>query len=135
MAGLGTTRRRRLLALDSGADYLLGLPMLVAPRRTATLLGLPVEQVTFYERVLGGVLTGLATASAIEYGREAEGERVGLGVAGAIAVNGFGGAAVAFWLASSPDVATLPPRGRALLWGVACGVLALGAVEAWSETR
>lgn len=135
MAALDTARGRRLLALDSGANYLLGLPMLVIPRRTATLLGLPAERGTFYQRVLGGVLAGLATASAIEHGRRAEGQPVGIGVAGAVAVNGFGGGAVALWLVSSPDVATLPPRGRALLWGVASGVLALGAVEAWNELR
>jgi hypothetical protein len=128
-------RRRSFVALDSGADYLLGLPMLMFPRHAAALLGLPEEQSTFYQRVLGGVLTGLATASAIEYRRSAEGEPVGLGVGGAVAVNAFGGGAVALWLAASSDAAALPRRGRALLWGVASGVLAIGAIEAWNEWR
>lgn len=124
-----------MITIDAGADYLLGLPLLVAPRRTAALLGLPEGQGTFYQRVLGGVLAGVATASAIERGHEAEGDPVGLGVAGAVAVNALGGGALACWLAASPDAAALPRRGRALLWGVASGVLALGAVEAWGERR
>jgi hypothetical protein len=133
MAAMDNSRRRLMVALDSGADYLLGLPLLVIPRRTAAVLGLPEGKSTFYQRVLGGVLTGLATASAMQHRRSAEGGPVGLGVGGAVAVNAFGGGAVALWLATSPDAAALPRRGRALLWGVASGVLTLGAVEAWGE--
>ncbi len=127
-------RRRRVLAADAAADYLLGLPLLVMPRRTAALLALPEETNAFYQRVLGGVLTGVATALAVERRRTTADDPVGLGTAGAIAINTLGGAAVAVWLAG-PDAAALPRRGRALLWGVATGVLAIGAVEAWGERR
>jgi hypothetical protein len=122
-----------MLAIDSGANYLLGLPLLVVPRGAAKWLGVPEEQTTFYRRVLGGVLTGVATALAIEHGRKAESDPVGLGAAGAIAINGLGGAAVALWLAMSPDAAAIPRRGRVLLWGVSSGVLVIGAIEAYGE--
>jgi hypothetical protein len=125
--------RRRVLTTDSAANYLLGLPLLAVPRQTAALLGLPAEASTFYQRVLGGVLTGVATALAIERNRSDAGP-VGLGTAGAIAINTLGGGSVALWLASS-EARALTLRGRLLLGGVATGVLAIGAVEAWGERR
>jgi hypothetical protein len=135
MGAITNAQTQQLLTLDAGADYALGLPLLVFPRRTADLLGLPQEAGTFYQRVLGGVLTGTATALVIERARTADSESAGLGTAGATAVNVLGGGAVAAWLAASPDAAALPRRGRALLWGIAAGVLAIGAVEAWGELR
>lgn len=127
--------KRRILAVDAAANYLLGIPLLTMPRRTADLLGLPSEVSGFYQRVLGGVLTGVATALAIEHRRRNDADLVGLGAAGAVAVNALGGGAVALWLVSGEAAACLPARGRALLWGVAGGVLGIGAVEAWHEVR
>ena len=118
-----------MLALDSAANFLLGLPLLVAPGRTARALALPNPGDGFYPRVLGGVLTGIATALALERGRDENG-LIGLGTGGAIAINMLGGGAVALWLAGRKADA-LPPRGRRLLAGVAATVLVIGAVEAW----
>ncbi len=128
------TQNRWMLAIDSAANYLLGLPLLIAPRRSAELLALPDAGAGFYPRILGGVLTGVATALAVEQRRSDDSAPVGLGTAGAIAINTFGGGAVAFWLSTS-DAADLPLKGRALLWSVASGVLAIGAVEAWGVRR
>jgi len=133
MVAVVQSQKPHMLAIDSGANYLLGLPLLVVPRGAAKWLGIPDEGTAFYGRVLGGVLTGVATALAIEHRRQSEGDPVGLGAAGAIAINGLGGAAVALWLLLSPDAAALPRRGRVLLWGVSSGVLAIGAIEAYGE--
>ncbi len=121
---------RRLLAIDSAANYLLGIPLLLAPERTARLMALPDSGNGFYPRVLGGVLTGIATALLIERGRGASGP-VGLGTGGAIAINTLGGGAVAAWLATA-EADRLPKRGKALLCGVSASVLGIGAVEAWT---
>jgi hypothetical protein len=129
MNGVRKSRHGLLLAVDSAANYLLGLPLLIAPRRSAQLLALPSDGPGFYPRVLGGVLTGVATALAMERARSDDSSPAGLGVAGAIAINTLGGGAVAVWL-STPAAAELPLKGRALLWGVASAVLAIGAIEA-----
>lgn len=121
-----------MLAVDSAANYLLGLPLLTMPHRTADLLGLPRETSGFYQRVLGGVLSGVATALAIELRHRDRQDAVGLGTAGAIAINALGGGAVVLWLASS-DAGSIPARGRVLLWGVAGAVLGIGAIEGWHE--
>jgi hypothetical protein len=123
-----------MLGIDSAANYLLGLPLLIAPHRSAQLLALPHGGSSFYPRVLGGVLTGIATALAVERGRNDHSTPAGLGVTGAIAINTLGGGAVAFWL-STPEAAELSLKGRALLWGVASVVLSIGAIEAWGLRR
>jgi len=116
------------------ANYLLGLPLLLAPDRSADVLGLPDTGNRFYARVLGGVLAGIATALAMERGRGAD-SPVGLGTAGAIAINTLGSGAVAAWLATSSDADALPTRGRVLLWGITAGVFSIGAVEAWAAGK
>lgn len=124
---------RRLLLVDSAANYVLGLPLLIEPDRTARVLGLPDPGNRFYARVLGGVLTGIATALAIEHRRPPDG-LVGLGTGGAIAINLLGGGSVAAWLSAEPAT-KLPRRGRALLGLVAGGVVGLGALEARDVLR
>jgi hypothetical protein len=118
-----------MLAADSVANYVLGLPLLLAPERAAGLLALPDTGNRFYARVLGGVLTGVATALALERSRARDG-LVGLGTGGAIAINTTGAAALAVWLRSE-EAARLPRRGRALLWAVTASVFGIGATEAW----
>jgi hypothetical protein len=119
---------RQLLAIDAAANYLLGVPLLLAPGWTSGLLGLPDAGSGFYARVLGGVLTGIATALAIEQRRAAD-EPAGLGTAGAIAINLFGGGATAASLVTG-ETDRLPKRGKALLWGVTVSVLGIGGAEA-----
>lgn len=134
MAAAKDRAGRRVVVADAATDYVLGLSLLTMPRRTAELLGLPVDERGFYQRVLGGVLTGVATARAVEHRRRDPSGPAGLGATDAIAVNACGGGAVALWLAFS-DGGSIPARGRALLRTVAGGVLAFGAIEAWGEIK
>ncbi len=134
MAETPDARVRRLLVVDAAANYALGLPLLAAPQPVARALGLPEMAGDFYARVLGGVLTGVASALVLERSRDTPNRLVGLGTGGAVAVNGLGAAAVASWLLS-PQARALPRRGRFLLWGVASSVLAIGTAEAWAERR
>ena len=127
-------RRRTILTIDSAANYLLGLPLLLAPQGAVKTLGLPREQSSFYQRVLGGVLTGVATALLIESKRDSEDGPVGLGRAGAITINVTGAGSVAAWLVTSAPE-QLPRRGRGMLWTVASGVLGLAVAETWQEWR
>lgn len=136
MAGLtdatGDPRVRGVLAVDAAVNLALGVPLLLAPRAIARSLALPEATQTFYPRVLGAVLTGIASALLVERRRVGSTEPVGLGTGGAIVINGLGGAAVGLWLFSA-EAGRLPARGRALLGVVAASVLAVGAVEARCE--
>lgn len=118
--------------MDAAANFALGVPLLLAPRAVARSLALPEARATFYPRVLGAVLTGIASALLVERRRAGSARPVGLGTGGATAINGLGGAAVGLWLFSS-EAERLPARGRALLGTVAVCVLAIGAVEARGE--
>jgi hypothetical protein len=131
VACAGNDRRRRILAVDAAANYLLGLPLLVAPWQVTKMLAFPDAGNGFYPRVLGGVLTGIATALVVERRRN-DGGPVGLGTGGAIAINTLGGATATVWLLS-PNAKALPRRGRALLGGIGLSVLAIGALEALGE--
>ena len=132
--GSQSSIERRLLAIDSGTNYLLGLPLLLVPDRTANVLGLPDAGNRFYARVLGGVLTGIATALSMERARGAD-RPVGLGTGGAIAINTLGGGALVAWLSTSGDAGALPKRGGMLLWGIAAGVFSIGAAEMWAAAK
>lgn len=125
---------RATLTVDAVANYALGLPLLLAPTQTARLLGLPATDNGFYARVLGGVLTGIAAALDIERRRRTLDGPVGLGAAGAIAINTLGGGSVAVWLRTA-GARDLTGRGRAVLGVVTAVVLGIGATEAVGEVR
>jgi hypothetical protein len=127
-------RVARILAVDAAANAGLGLPLLIAPRRVAQVLALPDGAGGFYQRVLGGVLTGIAAALLVERRRATSGGPVGLGTGGAIVINALGGGSVALWLVSSQGRG-MRGRGRVVLGVVAVGVLAIGIVEALGERR
>ena len=123
-----------MLRADAAANYVLGLPLLIAPAPTTGLLGLPDPgSDCFYARVLGGVLTGIAAALTLESRRPRRGP-VGLGTGGAILINTLGGGTVAALLLGG-CAAKLSVRGRVTLGLVAAGVLGVGAVEAWTAMR
>ena len=75
---------RDLLWLEMVLKAVSGGLLLLFPRTLARLLGLPAVTETFWPRLLGGMLAGMAVATLLE-GQLAA--RNGLGLAGHVAVN------------------------------------------------
>ena len=129
-----TSTVRRLLAVDAAVNLALGAALFLAPAGTLDVLGLPRTATAFYPTVLGGVVFGIGLALLAEYRLGSTGVH-GLGLAGAIAINGCGGAVLLGWLVLG-DL-QLPLRGRLVLWLVALLVLGIGALElaagAWRD--
>lgn len=117
---------RYLLAIDAGANLVLGGILLWLPAGSVRLLGLPSTSTYFYASILGAVLVGIGVALAVELFGAPHGRR-GLGLGGAIAINLCGGGALAFWLVFVP--LNIPTRGFIVLWSVAILVVGIGVVE------
>ena len=115
-----------LLVSDAVINLALGLPLLFFPKETASFLGLPIPEVTFYASILGAVLTGIGLALLVEC-YQGPIEITGLGLGGAIAINLCGGGALAVWLLSG--ALAIPTRGYIFLGLVAVAVLGISLVE------
>jgi hypothetical protein len=115
-----------LLVTDAVINLALGLPLLLFPKETASLLGIPVPEVAFYASILGAVLTGIGLALLIERHR-GRFKVTGLGLGGAIAINLCGGGALAIWLLGG--TLALSTRGYAFLGTVTFVVLSISLVE------
>jgi hypothetical protein len=110
--------RSRVLIVDALINLVLGLALL-SFRLTAHWLGIPDSTSAFYPMILGGVLFGIGVALLWETVR-GEAQSVGLGLAGAVAINLSGGLVLTMWLLLG-DL-DLPLRGKVILW-VLAGVL------------
>jgi hypothetical protein len=121
-----------LLAGDAATNLLLGLALLLFPAGLGDLLGLPPAGSYFYSSILGGVLSGIGIALALEWLGLPAGGR-GLGLEGAIAINLCGGGALLAWLLLGR--LSLPLKGLVTLWVVALLVVGLGLVELFSRIR
>lgn len=110
-----------LVKLASGATLVL------VPRTLARVAGLPPAESSFWPRLLGGILIGIAVAALVEVRFKSS---IGLGLAGAVSVN----VATAATLGSLLILGQAGPsrRGRFALWLAAAGLLILALVEiAW----
>ncbi|MDJ0627585.1 MAG: hypothetical protein QNJ44_04945 [Rhodobacter sp.] len=117
--------RRRLLALASVINIVLGVCLLAIPGQTIRFFGLPEVDTYFYVTVLGAVLLGIGIALWIE--RRNEDRWRGLGLFGAVIINILGAGTVLVWLLVDPF--NLPMHGYVVLWAVALTVLGTGIVE------
>ena len=107
----------QFLFLESLLKLSFGLPLVLIPRSTLKLLGLPRPPTGFWPRLTGGLLLGLAAATFIEL--RLPGSK-GLGLYGVVAINlTVAGTLVALLILNSA-----PPtrRGRLALW-LAVGLL------------
>ena len=120
------TKVRFLLALDAVINLILGIILLLFPTGIPARLGLPESESYFYPTILGGIIFGIGIALLLEWKQDHR-EIHGLGLAGAIAINLFGGLVLLLWLLQ-PDL-NLPFKGKLLLWLVDILVLGIGLVE------
>jgi hypothetical protein len=123
---------RTLLVIDGLINLLLGTLLLCFPLGIATVLGLPASGHFFYPSLLGAVLLGIGAALLIDAFGGSRGLH-GLGLAGAIAINLCGAAALAVWLlAGSLALTTL---GQLALWALVVILIGLSGVELYSHVR
>jgi hypothetical protein len=123
---------RLLLTLDGAVNLVLGILLMVFPRRVAEVLGIPVPISSFYASILGGVLVGIGLALLIQRFKRSS-STTGLGIEGAIAINYSGAGVLVVWLVRGK--LGIPGRGYALLWGVALLVLGIGCFETLSRLK
>jgi hypothetical protein len=114
---------KALILTDAIINVALGGLLLVYPEQLVRTLGLPDVEMSFFPRILGGVLVGIGIALALEF-RNA---RRGLGLDGAVAINLCGAGVLAAWLVVRPM--DFSPAGRITLWAVSGLVIGLGLVE------
>lgn len=107
--------RSSVLIVDALISFVLGAVLAVFPKSLIDLLGLPATEATFYPRLLGAVVIGIAIALVYECRRSAN-ERSGLGLGGAIAIDLSAAAFLGCWLIFS--WMTLPLRGALVLGSV-----------------
>ena len=110
---------------DAGLKLVLGLFLLLYPWNLVEALGMPAAALSFYPRVLGGVLIGIGIALWIDIAQRLPG--MGLGLGGAIGINLCGGLTLGGWLLGSEM--NLPDRGQVLLWTLLVVVVGLSTVE------
>ena len=124
--------RSTLLAVDGAINVVLGVLLIVFPEVLVTALGVPAASPAFYPSVLGGVLLGIGIALLIERARPPL-EGVGLGLAGAVAINLCAGLVLAGWLVAG-DL-RLPVRGLVFLWSLVLVLVGLSGAEVLNQLR
>jgi hypothetical protein len=118
---------RDLLWLEMLLKAISGGLLLLFPRTLARLLGLPPVAETFWPRLLGAMLLGLAAATLLEVRLDA---RNGLGLAGHVVIN-LGMALTLFGLLIMAKAAPAR-RGRILVGVFAAALTVLALFElAW----
>lgn len=123
--------RSHLLLIDAIINLALGVVLVVIPKAMANAVGLPPVENAFYASILGAVLFGIGVALGIEWNRR-NGGLVGLGLAGAIAINVSGGVCLTGWLIFGS--LGIPARGQVMLWILAVVLFAISAAE-WMSHR
>jgi hypothetical protein len=115
---------QQLLWIETLLKLTGGLVLAIAPMSAVKVFGLPLTGTSFWPRLLGAVLIGLAAAMFLE--ARVTGSH-GLGLAGCAVVNLAGAAMMAALLvvdAGPPSV-----RGRGLLWLLVIFLLVLSVLE------
>jgi hypothetical protein len=114
----------QLLWIEVVLEASLAVCLLVAPGLFAKLLGLPAASSSFWPRLLGGTLAGVALATLAGISNWT---RSGLGLGGHIAINVSISLTLLSMLIAGPFAPTW--RGRLVLWALALVLLVLALVE------
>ena len=120
----------KLLKIDAIINFILGALLLLAipyPEQITELLGVPKVEQSFYPSVMGGVFVGIGIGLLIERNRRPKDQWVGLGLAGAIAINMCGGSVLIGWLLFGN--LEIPVRGKIFLWIIAIVLVGISSIE------
>lgn len=119
--------RKTLLFIDSSVNLALGILLIFFTPPVARWIGLPVPDSLFYVHILGAIFVGIAIALAWEALRREESPQVGLGTAGAAAINLCGGAMLAGWLTFGR--LALTTGGAVFLWLLVIFLISISTLE------
>ena len=125
-------RHTTLLKVDAAINLILGILLMVFPTKLVHVLGIPLANTSFYASILGGVLFGIGLALLIECYRQSK-RFIGLGLAGAVAINLCGGMVLAVWLLWGK--LDLPLRGQIFLWSLLVVLIGLSLLEGLAHLK
>ena len=125
-------RSSTLLLIDAAVNLALGVLLLLFPRGLVDLLGLPASTSKFYPSILGAVLFGIGIALFLER-YKSKTSIVGLGLAGAIAINLSGGAVLTLWLVFGE--LQMSQTGFVVLGILTLVLVAISAIELRAQLR
>ena len=103
------------------------------PEQMTELLGVPDVGQAFYPSVMGGVFVGIGIGLMVESKRKRPEQPVGLGLAGAIAINLCGGGVLIAWLLIGN--LNLPIYGELFLWSIAILLVGISILEVIVQGR
>jgi hypothetical protein len=112
---LGENMKKTILLVDAVIGSLIAIFIIVLPENLANIFGIPTVENHFYPIILGAAVIGVSIALVIEYFRK-DGIAVGLGPAGAIAIDMSIAFALVLWLLFSGQ--NLPVKGQFILWAL-----------------
>lgn len=115
---------QQLLWIETLLKLSAGLILVLAPLSAIRLFGLPPSNTSFWPRLLGALLIGVAGALFLEGGRPGS---HGLGLAGCVVVNLAGAVMMGTLLVM--DAGPPSARGRGLVWMVLVILLILSVLE------
>jgi hypothetical protein len=119
-----------LLLIDAAINFLLGVLLLLTipfPDQIPRILGVPAVGHSFYTSLFGAVLIGIGIALVLETKRKHFEQMVGLGLAGATAINLCGGTILIAWLIFG-DL-QIPVQGKIFLWLIGGTLIIISVLE------
>ena len=117
---------KSILLLDAMINLILGVLLIFYSENLATFLGVPYSLNHFYPTMLGAIFIGITIALFIEFFRKTQ-TLVGLGLAGAIAINLCGGIALVLWLIFGN--LQIPIKGQIFLWILVIFLVGISSIE------
>jgi hypothetical protein len=124
--------KHKVLLIDAIINYILGILLIIYPVQLIRFLGIPEATNPFYPSILGAVLCGIGVALIIEYQRAPSGA-VGLGLAGAVAINICAALIIAILLVRGSLL--LPVQGYLFLWLLVVVLVVISLVELFTFAK